>query len=899
MSTRFLGRALALAALIFLPVRSAHAQCLDWRTFPHNEPELDGRLDVLQVHDDGTGSALYLAGNLTNPSSSTPMEQFGVMRWDGHHATRVGTEPIGRVGALASFDNGNGPALFAGDTLGSQYRFLKWSGGVWTVLDAALNGPIAAFAVHDDGTGPALYAAGSFTASGTTALRWIAKWTGAGWQALGAGPGNPVQEAGIECLASFDDGTGPALYAGGTFFYAAAGSNFIAKWKNGAWSGVGGGTDHYVVGMVPWNDGSGPSLFVIGWFHTPGQGIARWDGSAWHTVGGGFTSTELPSSPILFDDGTGEKLYVVVPALFGQPRFARWDGSTWTSTTLPAAGDCSSPNSHYVFSLGVFDEGSGPRLFAGSDSGALGFPRGILSRQEGSSWVRAGPPLNGIGGSVRALHAHDDGSGPATYVGGLFCEAGEADVHDLARLDATGFHAVGDGPGREVWAMTTWDPGTGSLLVVANGPAAGFQGPRLSTWNGTSWFNSQPTGYYADQFRVLEPFAGDVYVGGAFAAAAGINSPNLVRWNLTYGFIWVGTGVNGPVNALAAFDDGSGPALYVGGDFAVASGTSALRVARYDGTSFSPLGSGMNAVVNALAMFDDGSGPALYAGGGFTSAGGTPAARVARWNGASWSPVGAGFDATVNSLRVFDDGSGPALYAGGSFTASGSTILRGIARWNGSAWDATGGGIDGSVVALEVVDDGTGVGPLLFAGGSFEHAGALPSTNLAAWRGCDSTPIVRFCFGDGADGACPCGNFGLSGRGCDNSVATGGARLNATGTTSPDTIVLHAGGELPNAPTLVFQGSVSLSQPILFGDGLRCVGGNLKRLFTTNAVGGALNVPDAMQVSISARSAALGDPLVHGSVRSYQTWYRDPNLSFCPSPSGNAWNLSNAVRIVW
>jgi hypothetical protein len=50
---------------------------------------------------------------------------------------------------------------------------------------------------------------------------------------------------------------------------------------------------------------------------------------------------------------------------------------------------------------------------------------------------------------------------------------------------------------------------------------------------------------------------------------------------------------------------------------------------------------------------------------------------------------------------------------------------------------------------------------------------------------------------------------------------------------------------------------------------------------------------------ISARSAALGDPLLPGSVRSYQAWYRDPNLAFCGPPSGDAWNLSSAVRIVW
>jgi hypothetical protein len=272
---------------------------------------------------------------------------------------------------------------------------------------------------------------------------------------------------------------------------------------------------------------------------------------------------------------------------------------------------------------------------------------------------------------------------------------------------------------------------------------------------------------------------------------------------------------------------------------------------------------------------------------------------VAKWNGTSWSALGAGLNAQVLTLEVFDDGSGPALYAGGNFTASGNVPMERIAKWSGTTWSAVGGNIDGTVWTLKSFEDGTGDGAQLFAGGVFHHAGTLPSENLAAWRGCGSTAITKYCFGDGSDGACPCGNAGLSGRGCDNSLATGGARLNATGTTNPDTIVLHAGGEMPNAPTLVFQGSVSLSQPILFGDGMRCVGGNLKRLFTTNAIGGALNVPDATQMSISARSAALGDPLLPGSVRSYQTWYRDPNLSFCGPPSGDAWNLSNAVRIVW
>jgi len=46
--------------------------------------------------------------------------------------------------------------------------------------------------------------------------------------------------------------------------------------------------------------------------------------------------------------------------------------------------------------------------------------------------------------------------------------------------------------------------------------------------------------------------------------------------------------------------------------------------------------------VRALAVFDDGSGPALYAGGDFTTAGGVAANRIAKWNGSSWSQLGSG-----------------------------------------------------------------------------------------------------------------------------------------------------------------------------------------------------------------------------------------------------------------
>ena len=178
--------------------------------------------------------------------------------------------------------------------------------------------------------------------------------------------------------------------------------------------------------------------------------------------------------------------------------------------------------------------------------------------------------------------------------------------------------------------------------------------------------------------------------------------------------------VEGSVYALAVHDDGTGPALYAGGTFTKVDGVTASNVARWDGTSWSPLGAGLGGpavAVRAFASFDDGSGPALYVAGLFTRAGGVPVSQVARWDGASWSDVGGGFGSFTGSpqvwaLAVHDDGSGPALYAGGRFQLAGGATARSIARWDGTAWSEVGGGIgpagSAQVNALDVYDDGAG-----------------------------------------------------------------------------------------------------------------------------------------------------------------------------------------------
>ncbi len=52
-------------------------------------------------------------------------------------------------------------------------------------------------------------------------------------------------------------------------------------------------------------------------------------------------------------------------------------------------------------------------------------------------------------------------------------------------------------------------------------------------------------------------------------------------------------GLNGTARAAVVYDDGTGPALYVGGLFSFAGELVANNIAKWDGTNWSALGGGM------------------------------------------------------------------------------------------------------------------------------------------------------------------------------------------------------------------------------------------------------------------------------------------------------------------
>lgn len=351
----------------------------------------------------------------------------------------------------------------------------------------------------------------------------------------------------------------------------------------------------------------------------------------------------------------------------------------------------------YVANFGTWDDGTGEALYATGSFSIPGVTGGSnIAKWNGSSWEGVGGGLINQYSNALAVYQGD------LIAGGYFDSAnGVAGTEKLARFDGTNWNSMDAQSSsflNSIWDLVVWDDGvTGEQLYIAgnyldlNGQAAL---DHIAKWDGTSY----------------------TPVGGTIGGAVPLIVLDLEVANI----------------------DGS-EKLYAGGRFLNIDGVAANNIAMWDGTAWAPLGGGITqtsgfAQVLTMTVFDDGSGPALFVGGTFQFAGGAPAVRVAKWDGSSWSAVGAGFDSTVNELEVFDDGSGPALYALGRFDNSGATPIAKIAKWNGSSWEQVGAGASGGNVFGAFTFD-AGEGPAMHIGGSFTSAGGLTANRVVSLVG--------------------------------------------------------------------------------------------------------------------------------------------------------------------
>jgi hypothetical protein len=610
------------------------------------------------VHDDGTGPALYVGGNLESAGD--------VARWNGSTWVAVGSIPPSYATAIQSYDDGTGARLYAAGP-----GLFRWNGTAWSQVAGVVG--VQDMIAADLGAGPRLFLGGSFTNVGPVLCSRVAVYDGTTFNPLGAGLGGPVST-----LQTFVEGGVVKLGAGGSF---ATADNLpapnCAKWDGTAWHAVGGGTNGPVTALDLYDSGQGLELVAGGSFSMAGNvatsSLARWTSTRWSRLSDGEGANFEVRALCEHDDGAGRALFAGgaftrVGGILAN-RVARWDGSEWSTLGSGLAGNSYPFGSALptVRAMTPFDDGNGLGLFVGGDfATAGGAPaRGIAVWRNGA-WSAVGGGLAG-NGTIDALCVHDDGSGPALYAGGLFTGIGTVTTKGIARWDGASWSAVGGGLTTYnsydgAYALASWDDGVGggpSLFVGGSyTDAGGVAGTRnLAAWNGTSWVA-----------------LGGPYFGGA----------------------------NHFVRALLPFGDGTGAKLYVGGSFAILGGFYCKAIGSWNGSNFWPVGAGFPNTesgntgawtVSALGVFDEGAGQGqrLYATGAIETSNDTDYNGIARWGGSSWETLSSGFSgfATGRALQSFDDGSsaGPALYVGGQMSTAGGIASYNIARWRSTCPD--------------------------------------------------------------------------------------------------------------------------------------------------------------------------------------------------------------------
>ena len=877
----------------------AHCQP-SWIPTFGGHPGVSGTIRASAVFDDGSGPALYVGGTFTNPGGAIALD---IAKWDGSRWSSL-YGMFNPVYALTVFDDGSGPALFAGTAIGVS----KWNGASWTHFANGPSGTVYALASYDDGHGPALYAGGSFSAANGFSTGGLAKWDGSAWSLLGSGQ-QAVGVAGpsgtrVTSLAVFDDGGGDALYVGGSFTHAGTyPAACIARWNGVYWSSLASGVDNRVSALAVFDDGTGPALFAGGLFSNAGgvatDRIAKWNGSAWSFVVSGTNGEVLTLASI--DMGQGQALYVggeftILPGIIAN-RVAKWNGSNWTAlgSGVGTTGDA-------VRTLALFTDAHGRTLYAGgSFVTASGSTMNSIARWNGSTWSAT---ETGFETALNTLTVFDDGTGPALFAGGWFTSVHGVAANYIAKWNGASWSALGTGMDGRVFATAVFDDGTGPALYVGGefSTAGGGAGSRIAKWNGSSWSalgsgltipGSGAAGVAA--LAVFDDGSGPaLYAGGYFTTAGGVTVNHIAKWDgLVWSALGTGMGATDTVNALAVFDDGSGPALYAAGRISSAGGVAAMNIAKWNGTSWSGLGSTMTAVhyvpvVSSLTVFDDGAGPALYVGGLFTSVAGVAVNHIAKWNGSSWSALAGGFEnfydgygaANIKALTEFDEGNGPRLFAMGSFTTAGGVAASGIAKWNGSTWSPLGHGLSVSYYAyggaLATYDDSSG--PALYVGGNFYSTPDSHDSYLAKW-GC---PFV-------SSGATYC-TPGTTSGGCVPTISASGSAsaTNASGfTLSINNLESHRMG-------VIFYGihGQHASPWGAGGTSLLCVKSPTQRLHPYDSGGspGSCNglISEDWNLFISTHASALGQPFLGGETVWAQGWFRDP-------PSAKTTALSNGL----
>ncbi len=295
-----------------------------WSAIVEPLPTLKGGLNALAV----LGGELYAGGSFEYAGGVLVNR---IAKWDGNRWSALGAGINGEVEALAVM----GDHLYAGGWFGSgTSNVARWDGTSWSFIGSGFETDgygfprVYALAVLGD----TIFAAGDFTSAGGVEAKYVARWDGEAWSALGPGlEGGYMTE--VRALA-FMKGK---LYAGGRFTNAGTTPvSRIAEWDGTKWSALGSGVEGGSLAGVKALAVMGETLFAGGLFATAGgttvSHIAKWDGTKWSALGTGVEgehNTNVMALAVM-----GNELYM--GGIFDKAggaaakNVARWDGQSWS-----------------------------------------------------------------------------------------------------------------------------------------------------------------------------------------------------------------------------------------------------------------------------------------------------------------------------------------------------------------------------------------------------------------------------------------------------------------------------------------------------------------------------------------------------------------------------------------
>ena len=570
--------------------------------------------------------------------------------------------------------------LFMGGTLTSGHTLIThgaaaWKSGMWQqfISNPRDDGPFSSTCAE--------YYAGKLWAGGNFVLgnapfehtEELIYWANGAWHAAPEGHGLDD----IDVMLVWDDGTGEALYVGGT--------GGVSRWNGVSWRRMAVPNNRYVYDLCVWDDGTGARLYAATDIYA-GWGVCKWTGASWSKCGT-FSGSGWVNTLCVHDDGGGERLYAggdfSAPGGLDSDNVARWNGSAWEAVGAGLSGATA------IMALASLDDGEQCRLYAGG----TGCDDRPLWCWTGHTWHVCGDVLldqdNGslAVGTINTLVAH----GKKLVVGGGFVWRALADgglLRRVATLVDDDYYAELDyGVNATVHALAFYD---GALIAGGTFTREGHNDLRyIGVWNAADEEWAELGEACNGAVYALAIFDEDLYAAGDFTGFGDVETLRIARWN---GSQWAAVGViNGPVYALLTND--AGTMLWIAGHFDRAGGQAGhLCLTSWDGDSWAALITDIeadddNPAIRALVQ----DGTDLYVGGNFCEIEGVSCNNVARYdiNLGTWHACGGGVDGVVRSIAVHDG----KIYVGGEFTTiEGGTPCDYIAAWdsNTSTWTATG-----------------------------------------------------------------------------------------------------------------------------------------------------------------------------------------------------------------